>query len=329
MMEDGTMNRITRIGSKSMTKRLLLLVLITLAGLDLSAQQDAMYSQYMFNGMAINPAYAGSRNSLSVTGLLRRQWISIPGAPQTETITAHGNTRNDRAGFGFSIINDRLSFINQTWFNGCYAFRIPLKKGTLALGLQGTMYNFRVDWEDAYTIDPNDNVQMTYAGNLWLPNAGFGVYYSTERGYIGASVPHLLIHSLDKGRPQVSFTGFGEALPGLYQHYFVTGGYVFDIHEQVKFKPSALLKYERSSPIEFDLNLMLLWYDRLWTGASYRTRDGIVAMVEYQFNPHLRAGYAYDYPLTQLNQFTSATHEIMIGVDLNFRKDAAVSPRFF
>lgn len=310
-------------------KWILTLLFIVLMGETLTAQQDAMFSQYMFNGMVINPAYAGSRNSLSITGLLRRQWVSIPGAPQTETISAHGNSRNDRFGFGASIINDRISFLSQTWYNAAYAYRIPLRKGKLALGLQGTLYNFRVRWEDAYTIDPNDDVVNTYSQNLLLPNVGFGMFYSTERGYIGASVPHMLIHSLDKGRPKVSFFDIGDDLPGLYQHYFLTAGYVIDLNENIKFKPSVLVKYHRTSPIEFDLNTTLFWYNRLWTGISYRTRDGMVAMVEYQFNRMLRAGYAYDYPLTQLNNFTSASHEIMLGFDLDFKKDPSVSPRFF
>jgi len=305
------------------------LLCIALMGGELTAQQDAMYSQYMFNGLVLNPAYAGSRDALSVTGLLRRQWVSIPGAPQTETISVHGNSRNDRFGFGASVINDRISFLSQTWYNACYAYRIPLRKGTLAMGLQGTLFNFRVNWEDAYTIDPNDNVTATYAQNLLLPNAGFGLYYATERGYIGASVPHMLVHSLDKGRPRTSFFELGDDLPGIYQHYFLTAGYVIDINENVKFKPSILGKYHRTSPFEIDLNATLFWYDRLWTGVSYRSRDGMVGMVEYQFNRMIRAGYAYDYPFTQLNNFTAGSHEIMLGLDLDFQRDPSVSPRFF
>lgn len=310
-------------------KWILALLFVFLIGGEVNAQQDAMYSQYMFNGLVLNPAYAGSRNSLSVTALLRRQWVSIPGAPQTETISAHGNSRNDRFGFGASIINDRISFISQTWYNGHYAFRIPMRKGTLALGLQGSLYNFRVNWEEAYTIDPNDDVVVAFSRNLLLPNVGFGMYYATDRAYIGASMPHMLIHSLNRGRPKVSFFDIGDDLPGLYQHSFLTAGYVVDVNENIKFKPSLLVKYHRTAPIQFDLNATLLWYDRLWTGVSYRTRDGFVAMVEYQFNSMIRAGYAYDYPFTQLNRFTSGSHEIMLGFDLNFKNDPAVSPRFF
>lgn len=292
------------------------------------AQQDAMYSQYMFNHLAINPAYAGSRESLMATALLRQQWISIPGAPRTQTLSLQGVTPNRRYGFGLNLINDRISYLGQTWVNLSYAFRIPLKKGNLALGLQATINNYRINWDEAYLIEQDDDI-LNYARSRILPNAGAGIWYSTDRWYIGGSVPHMLINSLEGGRQIVAFSSLGEDLAALTRHYFVTGGYVFKLGTNVHYKPSILLKYETTSPIEFDFNSTFLWYERLWTGVSYRTRDGIVFNMEYQFAPGLRAGYAYDYPFTRLNGFTTGSHELMLSYEFDLKRQAVVTPRFF
>lgn len=293
-------------------------------------QQDPMYSQYMFNGLSINPAYAGSRDALSTTALFRKQWVGLEGAPSTQSFSLHSPTRNRRNAFGFQIVNDNISYLGQTWLTFSYAYRIEIgEKAHLHLGLQGSIYNYRINWNQAELIDPNDNVILGYGNNLWLPNAGAGAWYYNDKFYAGISVPHLLVNSLDKNRPGISVLAASANIAALRRHGFLTAGYVFDLSPDVKFKPSFLLKYVQAAPVELDLNGQFYFYDKLGIGGSYRTGDGIVAMVNYFFTPQLHAGYAFDYPFTKLNGYTSGSHEIMIGYDFRFGDKSIVSPRVF
>ncbi|MCB9230617.1 MAG: type IX secretion system membrane protein PorP/SprF [Bacteroidia bacterium] len=310
-------------------KNILLTACFLLFSLGAIAQQDAMYSQYMFNGLVLNPAYAGSREAVSISALARTQWLGIPGAPNTQNISLHTPSRNRKHGFGITLVNDQIAYLGQTWLNLSYAYRIQMKTGTLALGLQGTFYNYRINWNKAVTINPNDPVPLMYGRNLNLPNAGFGVFYNTDRFYAGLSIPHLLINSLDNQQPglTLSETKFDKAW--LKRHYFVTAGYVIDLSKDVKLKPSFLFKYVYAAPMELDLNANVYFNNKWGVGASYRTGDGIIGLFEYQINQQLKIGYAYDYPFTELRKYTSGTHEIAITYDFIFGNDAVVSPRVF
>ena len=293
------------------------------------AQQDAMYSQYMWNMLSVNPAYAGSRDAMSINLLGRMQWMSIPGAPRTQNLSIHAPTPNKRYGFGLNVVHDQISYIGQTWLTGSYALRIPLKVGTLALGLQATVNNYNINWNRAFLIDGADIVPATYGRNLWLPNAGTGVYYSTKKFYAGLAVPHLLINSLDKNRPGIYLLKSSTDQAVLKRHLFFMTGIAIPVSDNIVWKPSILIKYVHAGPLEIDLNTELLLKEKLWIGGSWRTGDGIVAMLQYQFTPMIRAGYAYDYPFTRLGRFTTGSHELMLGWDLKFKSEAAVSPRYF
>lgn len=324
-----TQNQTTRFpGGK---KLLLGLILLIVMAPSLSwGQQDPMFSQYMFNGLAINPAYTGSRDALSTTFIYRKQWVGLDGAPTTQTLSLHSPTRNRRNAFGFQLVNDKISYLGQTWLTFSYAYRIPLGENShLHLGLQASIYNYRINWGQAELIDPNDIVPASYGNNLWLPNAGTGVWYYSDKFYAGASLPHLLINSLDSNRPGISVLAGNANSAFLRRHGFITAGYVFDLSQDVKFKPSVLLKYVHGAPLEADINAQFYLFDRLGFGGSYRTGDGMVAMVNYYFTPQLHAGYAFDYPFTPLRGYTSGSHEIMIGYDFRFGDKSIVSPRVF
>lgn len=310
-------------------KKLWIILGMMLLGSASFAQQDAMYSQYMFNPLSVNPAYAGSRGTISGLLLMRRQWLGIPGAPATETFQFHMPTPNKRYGFGINVINDHISYLSQTWVNASYAFRIPVGPGTMALGLQGSVNNYRINWDRAELIDPLDPIPATYGRQLLLPNAGTGLWYNTDRWYAGISIPHLLINSLDSNEPGISIVAGNTNLALLKRHVFIMGGYVFDLGTELKFKPSILYKYVQAAPMEVDLNASFMYRDRFVMGGSYRSGDGIVLMAQYLLDSRLRIGYAYDYPFTDLGRYTSGTHEVLVGFDFKYKKEATISPRFF
>ena len=286
------------------------------------AQQDAMYSMYMFNGLVLNPAYAGSREALSLTALYRNQWTGLEGAPQTAVLSGHLPLLNDNIALGLSITSDNISIFNMLNITASYAYRIKIKKGKLSLGMNATFNNFRARWSEVALNNSNDQAFASNSDNLISPNFGFGVYYYSDKFYAGVSVPHVLNMSLTD-----DFKAEGTNLTARqYKHYFYTIGAIFRVTDNVKFKPSLLFKHVKNSPFQADLNASFLMKEALWLGASYRTGDAVSFIVEYLFVKMLRIGYAYDLTLTELNHYSSGTHEIMLGFEL-LRKQTYLTPR--
>lgn len=288
-----------------------------------------MYSQYMWNALSVNPAYTGSADALSALMLVRKQWLGIAGSPHTQNLAVHMPTRIGKSAFGLNMINDQISYLGQTWTSLSYAFRIDTKRGKLALGLSGSVYNYRINWSKAKLIDPNDVIPTVYGRNMVLPNAGFGMYYYSDNFYAGFSVPHLLVNSLSTVTPGVKFSDTDISVAALKRHYFLMSGVVIKQSPDFWIKPSFLYKYVYGAPMELDLNLNFYFNQKFGIGASYRTGDGLVAMVSYHFTPQFMAGYAYDYPLTALNGYTSGSHELMLRYDFRFSDHSVVSPRVF
>lgn len=315
-------------------KRLLLIafgLVMLLSDTKLFAQQDPHYSMYIFNGMAINPAYAGSREVVSAMALYRHQWGGIEGNPKTLAASVHSPFGADkRIGLGFSLMNDNISVFNLTSFNLNYAYRLPVGKGKnagrLAMGVLAT-----VNWvqSSANELQGNDAVDQTInqiPENTINPNFGLGLYYHTNRYYVGFSVPHLLNTSLTQNfdlegtRPRAR----------QFKHYFVTAGYIFDIKGgDFKIKPSFLLKAVQNSEVSVDINLATLFYDILWVGASYRYDDAVVLFAEITLSQRLRVGYAYDFTLSELQDYSNGTHEVMLGYEFIKEEVKIKTPRFF
>ena len=289
---------------------LLLLGVILLAG-PLSAQQDPQYSQYMFNGMAFNPAYAGSRGTISGALLLRKQWVQLDGAPETGSFFIHAPTANERHGFGVSVVHDRLGVTRQNFFVASYAFRFPMAGGMMALGLRGGVTNFTNRYSLINTIDP-DRVNPGLDQTAWLPRVGTGLYFNTQRFYFGLSAPNILAGRYFRYNNNAAV----DLASSQKVHYFGTMGVVVPLGQNVDFKPSVVAKYVQNSPFEMDLNANLLFRKQFWIGAGYRTRDALIFMVEYMSLKGWRIGYAYDYTLTQLGRVNTGSHELMIGFDL-------------
>ncbi len=305
------------------------LIIITILALvaailpkEAAAQQDPQYSMYMFNGQVINPAYAGSRDALSVTALYRHQWTGLPGAPKTFTLSANGALLNDKIGLGGYIASDNLGVTNIITMAFDYNYRIKIKKGTLSLGMRAQFNQFQARFSELSTQDGGDGSFAQNSDNIFSPNFGFGAHYQNEFMYAGFSVPHLLNTSLNE-KWQVEGT---DAVARQYKHYFVTAGFIVPLSENIKLKPSALVKVVQNAPVGVDVNLSVLIKEQFWVGASYRVNYGVVGMVEYLFAKRFRLGYAYDWSHTELNQVTSGSHELMLGYE--FRKgDSYLTPR--
>tara|TARA_B100000768_G_scaffold103390_1_gene96123 strand:+ start:2861 stop:3790 length:930 start_codon:yes stop_codon:yes gene_type:complete len=289
-----------------------------------SAQQDPQYTQYMYNLNVINPAYAGSKESLSITALYRNQWSGIADNPKTFTFSAH-SPFGDKVGLGISAIKDQLGPVSESNIYADFSYTIDLGKALkLAFGVKAGATFHEVSLTDLELQDPNDpffseNIQSTYA------NVGAGLFLYTDNFYLSVSVPNFLqsVH-LDE-------TLAGEAIRYGNEtgHIFTTAGYVFQLGENVKLKPSAMVIAPFDAPLSFDLNLNTLLYEKFELGASYRLDDSYSALVGFQINPNIRIGYAYDHIVSDIKAIAGSSHEIILTWDVYFNKRALRSPRYF
>lgn len=293
------------------------------------AQQDPEYSMYMFNGMSVNPAYAGARDRLAILALYRNQWTGIKGAPQTFTAAAHAPLLNDRIGLGLSITSDNLGVLNMVNVTGNYAYRLPVGKGKLkgrlCFGLSTSVDYYKNRLTESVLIDNSDPSFAQNAKATQL-NFGAGAYYYNDRFYVGVSMPHFLNGSLDKS---INYSGT-QLTARQYRHLFVTAGGVVDVTKNVKFKPSVMFKFVDHAPLQMDVNASFLLKEALWVGASFRTSynepTALVGMIEYMFAKSFRVGYAYDYTFTQIGQYQSGSHEIMLSYEFG-KVDKYLTPR--
>ncbi|MCH8331606.1 MAG: type IX secretion system membrane protein PorP/SprF [Bacteroidetes bacterium] len=288
-------------------------------------QQDPVYSQYMFNGLILNPAYAGSREALFVAALYRDQWTGLDGAPTTKTISVHSALKNPKIGLGISLYKDNISIFNKYGLFASYAYRLDMEHGKLSLGLQAGFSSISSDWAEINAVNEGDSRFATNSPTLTLPNAGLGFYYSTDDWYVGGSVPRLINNKLDFDNNTVSTTkGSNE-----YRHYMLTGGYLYDINHEIKIKPSTLISFVQGAPMQIDINANIIFRDILWFGASYRSSGAVVMIFEYQLNRQFGIGYSYDLLLTKLGKQAGGSHEFMLRYEFFFEKDKTYSPRYF
>ena len=286
------------------------------------AQQEIQISQYMFNGMFLNPAYAGTHDYWSGSLLYRNQWVSFPGAPKTGLLSIDGPIKDKNMGLGFMATTEKIGLTQVTDVSAAYSYRIKVgsKGGQLSFGLRAGVRNQTFNISDLQNItDPGDPL---YNANqsVWTPKFDFGVYYYTTRGYLGLSVPSVV--TIDSRKVD-------NTVAGLRRHFFLNGGYVFKLSNTVDFKPSFLVKYEPSAPISADINAHFLFNERLWLGASYRHNAAVVGMVEFQVSPKLRIGYAFDYTTSGIRTYQSGSHEIMLGYDFIQQLTKIKNPRYF
>jgi len=271
----------------------------------LKAQQEPMYSQYMFNMLHINPAYAGSRAADNITLLYRNQWIGLAGAPKTGAFSWDKRADDSNVGYGLEVYSDKLGIETTTGFQAFYSYHLPFENSYLSLGLSGGLLNYRAAYSEAVTNTGGDPVYQTDI-NSWLPTAGFGMVYVTPVWYVGLSIPALL-NTKVSAKGAVTSSGFGAN-----NHYFLTGGYDFVLDENMKLKPSVMIKAVKGSPVQYDINTMWWFKDKLGLGVSYRHADAVVGLLEVQITPKLRLGYSYDYTISDFRTYNQGTHELML-----------------
>ena len=287
-----------------------------------SAQQDPMFTQYMHNPVSINPAYAGSRGTLNIVGMHRQQWVGIDGAPKTLALSINSPFIKYNVGIGFTLLYDQLGPTKQTGLFGDYSYHLKIKNKTkLALGLKAGISIIEKDLNNLIHYNEDDYLAMNGYQKLYLPNFGLGTYLYSDRYYLGLSIPKLLQNSLsDNSNTLVSKEK---------RHYFVTGGVVFDMTENIKFKPSTTLRIVKGSPVSTELSLAVLLQERLWFGAMYRLGDALGALVKIDLSKELSIGYSYDYTLSKLGVYSQGTHEIYISFDFVRKGRKILSPRYF
>ncbi len=307
-------------------KRILVGLMMLFAGFQLNAQQDAMYSQYMFNPFAVNPAYAGSRSSLSGVILGRKQWAGIDGAPTTGTFALHSPFKGKNFALGFNAIVDKIGPSTNTGALATYAYHLKLGPGKLSLGLRGGVYSNRLD-KSVLIFDDGTDVNNT--GGFYqkiVPTFDFGGYYYTEKFYLGLSSNHILT----SGTTNIdSIVGGGSSVFSTFdRHFMVASGYAHAINPDVVLKPSVLIKYVNGAPINVDVNMSVLLKKVFWVGLSLRSSKDLVAVLEYNFSNFMRVGYSYDFAFGAVRTYTTGSHEIFLGFDLDVSRKQAVSPRY-
>jgi type IX secretion system PorP/SprF family membrane protein len=308
-------------------KKLLISASLLLTGIISFAQQDAMFTHYMFNTLAVNPGYAGSRDALTITGLHRSQWVSFPGAPTTQTLTLHTPIHNDQLGLGLSVLNDKIGPTNTTAIYADFAYKLKLnEKAKLAFGLKGGI-NLRSNGLSSLALDEtNDDAFANDVVSDVLPNFGFGLYYYTDKYYVGLSTPKLLENNFTTNTVSGSLSSASEK-----RHYFLIAGTVFPITDHIKLKPTGFMKVTEAAPIEGDITLTALFKEKLWAGVMFRTGDALGLLVGANITDQLSLGYSFDWSYTNTTfKYNAGSHELMLRYDLIYNNAQRIrSPRYF
>ncbi len=332
-----------------MRKILTLAVFLFLFSIPSFGQQDAMYTKYMFNSLVYNPAYAGSKGYMSVILLHRTQWWSIPGAPYSQTFSIHSPVGNRRVGVGFSASHDVIGPTRAIEANLSYAYHLPMGKANLSIALQGGATNWRSDLTKLDIDNTQDDAFSELETNYWLPNFGMGLYFYTEKFYLGLSSPKLIQYDLRKENLNTAIWA------KQYRHFYLSTGLALPLSgDDLVFKPSILVKsvalassfnkdvafQSIGAPTEIDIDLSVLFQQTLWIGVSFRTAieafiddtssyDSADIWVAFYLANGIRIGAAYDYPLSEIRQVAMGSFEVMLGYEFNFITKEVVTPRFF
>lgn len=306
-----------------MKRTKIIMALLALVSLSASAQQDPQYTNYMYNTININPAYAGSRGALSIFGLHRSQWVGIDGAPTTNSFSVNTPLGDSKVGLGVSFVNDRLGVMNENTISIDFSYTIDLndRDSKLSFGLKGSGNMLSVAYSDLIKYNPNDPKILTDISGEFTPNIGAGVYWHNEKTYFGFSVPNFL-----------ETTRYNDNIQSTMQqkmHYYFMGGHVIDINPTLKFKPAFLLKAVNGAPLQADITGNFLIHDKFTIGGAYRWDAAWSALVGFQITDGLFIGYSYDNDVKGLSNYNSGSHEVFLRFELFNKYRRVNSPRFF
>ncbi|THV57643.1 type IX secretion system membrane protein PorP/SprF [Flagellimonas alvinocaridis] len=308
-----------------------LIFILTLGMYKAQGQQDPQYTQYMYNTQIVNPAYAGSREVLSMGILGRMQWVNLEGAPRTGTFTMNtpiGALQN--MGLGLSIVYDQIGPATESNINVDYSYSVQLDKhdiSKLSFGLKAGIDLLDVDYEKLNLENPNDPLFQNTVDNKIQPQIGAGIYYHTQKFYAGFSVPNFLNSKhFDAGSLENQDL---ENIAIERLHYFFITGYVFDLSPNLKFKPATMVKFVSGSPLQWDMSANFMINEKFILGGSYRWNSSISALAGFQISQSVFIGLAYDYDSTQVKDYTSGSYEAMVRFDIFHKTDKVLTPRFF
>ena len=303
-----------------MKKLIAIIVLVVCSGVS-NAQQDALYSQYMFNPFAINPAYAGSRDAISGVLLHRDQWAGLDGSPKTTSMALHAPFKGKKFALG---LNGFTETIGPSQNNGAfltYAYRLKMPVGKLAFGIRGGVYSSTFDKNQLNYNDQSDHFNTGGVYSAATPTFDFGVYWNTNHLFVGASASHL-------GELSSTFDDESQTKLELNRHYMLSAGAALELSQDIVWKPSVIAKYVVGAPVSVDLNTSFLFKKTFWLGASYRTSGSLVLITELNITDFLRIGYSYDMVFNQLRRYNNGSHELFLGFDFGLKKQKSVSPRY-
>ena len=309
----------------------ILLLLIAVCG-NVQAQQDAQYTQYMYNTMSVNPAYAGSRGELSIAAMYRAQWVGLDGAPKTQTLNLHSPIRNSRLGYGISVVNDNIGngVVQETYFDAVMSYTLDLgDERKLSFGLKAGGNLLNLDFQQLRNFDQEPITDGADITNNFSPNFGFGVYYHTNRFYLGLSAPNMLeTDYFDNSQRDANSAQF-QSTERL--NFYMITGYVFDLNYNFKFKPAFLMKAVGGAPLQLDFSGTFLLNDKFSFGAAYRWDAAASALFGFQLSEQLMLGLAYDREITELGgtRFNDGSFEVFLRFELVRSFRGLVSPRFF
>lgn len=306
--------------SKSLEKKFILL--FTFITFYVSAQQDPQYTQYMYNTMAVNPAYAGSTGSLEAVLLHRSQWVGISGAPETQSFSIQAPLHNEKVGLGLSIVNDKIGPSNELYADGNFSYSLALGyEKRLAFGLKVGMRMLNIDWSKGKYYDNDDVLLNQNIDNQAKLAVGAGIYYYTDKWYFGISIPSFIQSNY--------YDDIQESIYYDRLHYYFMGGYVFDLNPNLKFKPAFLIKAVSGAPLTADISANFMLYEKFAIGGSYRTNDSVSIIAGFQLSKSFLLGYAFDYTISELNKYNDGSHEIILRYQFTKNHSKVKSPRFF
>ena len=298
----------------------LVIMFVTITGY---AQQDAQYTQYMYNTITINPAYAGSRGVVSIFGLYRTQWVGLDGAPETSTFSVNTPINNSNLGVGISLVNDKIGPSNENNLSLDFSYTLQTSADfRLSFGIKGTANLFNLDISKLNPEDQGDP-QFQDLDNKFSPNIGAGVYWHSDKAYIGLSVPNF-----------IETNRFDDDDIAIYKdkiNYYLMGGYVFNLDrfEYYKFKPAVLVKMVEGAPLQADISANFMFIERFVLGVTYRWSASLSAMAGFQITDGLYLGYGYDRETTKLNNYNYGSHEIFLRYEFIKKTSKMTTPRFF
>lgn len=288
-------------------KKIMILTMICVTfGVNLFAQQMPHFSQYMFNDFFINPAVAGTKNYSPLRLTLRNQWTNFTDAPKTQTLSFHTNYF-EGMGVGAMIINDKTGPLNQTGLELAYAYHMDVSDDAkLSLGLSAKAIQYVLDERKIELADEDDPVIQGIVDKTLVPDASFGAYFFSENYFVGLSVPQLF-------QTSIRYDGSEKRVNKEIRHYYLTGGYKFEINDDFDLEPSLLVKTILKAPTQFDINVKSTYKDLVWAGISYRYKESIVALIGLEWE-RFNLGYAYDFTTTNIRGYSAGSHEVMLGM---------------